>query len=317
MRYVVFGAGAVGGVVGGLLSVAGSEVALIARGAHLAAIRENGLTVQAPTATHLVKADAAGSPAELGMRPGDVVLLGMKGNDTAAAVQELARVAAPGTAVVCLQNGVANERIALRHFADVYGVCVMCPTTHLEPGVVRADCGPVPGILDTGRYPSGVDAVVDAVTADLRRAGFHSEPRSDIMRWKYAKLLTNITNALDSVLVRDPSRQAVLDAVRAEAASILDACGIAYASDAEDAARRGDILQVRFARDGGSSWQSLTRRTGSIETDYINGEIVLLARERGLSAPYNENAVRWANRFAWEGRVPRTLPSSEWLAALA
>jgi 2-dehydropantoate 2-reductase len=314
MRYVVFGAGAVGGVVGGLLSAAGSEVALIARGAHLAAIRENGLTVQTPTATHLVKVDVAGSPEELGMRTGDVVFLGMKGNDTAAAVQALARVAPADTPIVCLQNGVANERIALRHFPNVYGVCVMCPTTHLEPGVVRADCAPVPGILDTGRFPSGVDPVVSSITADLRSAGFHSEPQPDIMRWKYGKLLTNITNALDSVLTPDPSRRPVLEAVRAEAASILDACGIAYVSDEEDAVRRGDVLQVKFARDGGSSWQSLTRGTGSIETDYINGEIVLLARERGLHAPYNENAVRWANRFAWEGRQPRTLTPAAWLA---
>lgn len=315
MRYVVFGAGAVGGVVGGLLSVAGCEVALIARGAHLSAIRENGLTVRTPDATHVLKVEVAGSPGELGLCSDDVVFLGMKGNDTDAAVQALARVA-PRTPVVCLQNGVANERVALRHFENVYGVCVMCPTTHLEPGVVRADCAPVPGILDTGRFPSGVDSTVSLITEDLRRAGFHSEPQPDIMRWKYAKLLTNITNALDSVLERGQDNQAVLGAVRAEAASILDKCGIPYASDEEDAERRGDILQVPGVRDGGSSWQSLMRGTGSIETDYINGEIVLLARERGLSAPYNENAQRWANRFAWERRTPRTLAVPDWMATL-
>jgi 2-dehydropantoate 2-reductase len=316
MRYVVFGAGAVGGVVGGLLSVSGRDVALIARGAHLAAIRQDGLTVQTPDATHSVKVDVAGSPEELGIHSGDVVFLGMKGNDTGAAVQALARVADPQTPVVCLQNGVANERVALRHFENVYGVCVMCPTTHLQPGVVRADCAPVPGILDTGRFPSGVDATVSQICDDLRRAGFHSEPQPDIMRWKYAKLLTNITNAPDSILERGPDRQAVLSAVRAEAVSILDSCGIPYASDEEDARRRGDILQVPGPRDGGSSWQSLMRGTGSIETDYINGEIVLLARERGLSAPYNENAQRWANRFAWEHRTPRTLAASDWMATL-
>jgi 2-dehydropantoate 2-reductase len=302
MRYVVFGAGAVGGVVGGLLSVAGYEVAL---------------TVQAPDASHLVKVDVAGDPSELGMRTGDVVLLGMKGNDTAAAVQALARAADPATPVVCLQNGVANERTALRHFENVYGVCVMCPTTHLEPGIVRADCGPVPGILDTGRYPSGVDGTVEKITADLRTAGFYSEPQPDVMRWKYAKLLTNITNGVDSVLLRSSAeRTGILGAVRAEAMSILDAVGIAYASDEEDAERRGEVLQVRGVRGGGSSWQSLTRGTGSIETDFINGEIVLLAREHGLDAPYNVNAQRWANRFAWEHRTPRSLAAADWLATL-
>jgi 2-dehydropantoate 2-reductase len=316
MRYVVFGAGAVGGLVGGLLSVAGHEVVLIARGAHLAAIRADGLTVQTPEATHVVKVDAAAGPAELGLRPDDVVLLGMKGNDTDAAVQALARVAGPATPVVCLQNGVANERTALRHFEHVYGICVMCPATHLEPGIVRADCGPVPGILDTGRFPSGVDDVVVRATADLRSAGFHSVPREDIMRWKYAKLLTNITNGLDSVLERTPAAAGIMDSVRTEAMSILDVCGIAYASDEEDAARRGEVLQLRGVRAGGSSWQSLTRGTGSIETDYINGEIVLLARSHGMWAPYNENVQRWANRFAWEHRPPRSLAPADWLATL-
>jgi len=316
MRYVVYGAGAVGGVVGGLLAVAGCEVALIARGAHLDAIRADGLTVQTPETTHVLRLESAGRPQELGLRPDDVVLLGMKGNDTPAAVDSLARAADPATPVVCLQNGVANERTALRHFENVYGICVMCPTTHLEPGVVRADCGPVPGILDTGRYPSGVDETVAAVTADLRKAGFDSEPRPDIMRWKYAKLVTNITNAIDSVVAQSADRQSVMSAVRAEARSILDTVGIAYASDEEDDRRRGDTLQVRGVRDGGSSWQSLTRGTGAIETDYINGEIVLLAREHGLSAPYNENARRWANRFAWERRSPRTLSAADWLATV-
>jgi 2-dehydropantoate 2-reductase len=250
------------------------------------------------------------------MRPDDVVFLGMKSNDTQSAVAALARVAAPATPIVCLQNGVANEPTALRHLANVYGICVMCPTTHLEPGVVRADCAPVPGILDTGRFPSGVDDAVTAITADLRKAGFDSEPHPDIMRWKYAKLITNITNAIDSVVERSPDRAIIMESTRAEARSILDTAGIDYASDQEDDARRGETLQLRGVRDGGSSWQSLTRGTGAIETDYINGEIVLLAREHGLSAPYNENTVRWANRFAWEHRTPRTLSAAEWSATL-
>lgn len=316
MRYVIYGAGAVGGVVGGLLSAAGNEVALIARGRHLAAIQADGLTVETPGRTFSIRSAAAATPSELGIRPDDVVLLGMKGNDTPAAVEALARAADPATPVVCLQNGVANERVALRNFANVYGVCVMCPTTHLEPGVVRADCGPVPGILDIGRIPSGVDGLASAIASDLRKAGFYSDPRPDIMRWKYAKLLTNSTNAIDSVVAPSPERSAIMKSVRAEAMSTLDAIGIPYASDEEDAGRRGDVLQVRGVRDGGSSWQSLARGTGSIETDYINGEIVLLAREHGLRVPYNENTQRWANRFAWEHRTPRTITAADWLATL-
>ncbi|WP_051367164.1 ketopantoate reductase family protein [Hamadaea tsunoensis] len=316
MRFVIFGAGAVGGVVGGLLAVAGHEVALLARGRHLAAIRSAGLTVETPTDRHLVRVAAAETPAELGMRPDDVVFLAMKGNDTGAALRSLAPVADPRTPVVCLQNGVANERAALRLFEHVYGICVMCPTTHLEPGVVRADCAPTPGILDIGQFPGGVDETAVAIASALADAGFVSEPDPAIMRWKYAKLLTNLGNAIDAVCTRTPEVAELTARARAEARGVLDAAGIGYASDAEDAVRRGEILQVRTERGGGSSWQSLTRGTGSIETDYLNGEIVLLARERGLAAPLNENARRWANRFAAEGRVPRSLSVAEWTATL-
>ena len=54
------------------------------------------------------------------------------------------------------------QRQALRLFPNVYGVCVMFPSAHLEPGVVRANCSPVPGILDIGRFPNGIDRVAEA-----------------------------------------------------------------------------------------------------------------------------------------------------------
>ncbi len=67
---------------------------------------------------------------------------------------------------------------------------------------------------------------------------------------------------------------------------------------------------------GSSSRQSLARGTGTIEADYLNGEIVLLARQHGLSAPLNEAVRRLANRYAREGRPPGSLPEAE-LAELA
>ncbi|MEV6966830.1 2-dehydropantoate 2-reductase [Hamadaea sp. NPDC051192] len=314
VRYVILGAGAVGGVVGGLLAVAGHEVALLARGDHLAAIRRDGLQVQTPGTVHQLKLDAAADPAELGLRDGDVVLLAVKGNDTEAALQSVARTGVRGLTVVCLQNGVANERLALRYFADVYGICVMLPATHLEPGVVRADCAPVPGILDIGRIPSGLDDQAARISADLRSAGFVSELREHIMPWKYCKLLVNLGNGIRAVCVPAERVEELVAEARAEAAAVLDAAGIAYVSEAEDRRRRGDILQLKGSRSGSSSWQSLERGTGSIETDYLNGEIVQLARQLGRPAPLNERIQRWATRFAAEHRPPGTLTVEEWLS---
>ncbi|GAA2372006.1 2-dehydropantoate 2-reductase [Catellatospora methionotrophica] len=318
MRMIVYGAGAVGGVLGAYLHLSGQPVVLIARGEHLAAIREHGLTLQDGTGSRTVDVPVAAGPAEIAWQDGDVVLLAVKGEDTEAALRELAACAPATTPVVCLQNGVDNERRALRAFEHVYGVCVMSPTSHLTPGVVRADCHPVPGLLDIGRFPSGTDTTAESIAAAFRAAGYGSEPRPDIMRWKYGKLLRSVGNAVDAVCERADGFGEIAAQARAEAVAVLDAAGIAYTPKDEDDARRADILKPAFtgARGGGSSWQSLARGTGHIEADQLSGEIVLLARLHGLPAPYNENARRWANRFAREGRAPASLAPADWLATL-
>jgi 2-dehydropantoate 2-reductase len=289
VRFVIFGAGAVGGVIGGLLAHGGADVALIARGEHGAAIARDGLRLRHGDTEHTLRLPVAPTPAELGMAPGDVVILAMKGQDTEAAARALAATADPATPVVCAQNGVANERAALRHFAHGYGICVMLPSTHLTPGIVVADSHPIPGVLNVGRYPTGTDDTAARIAASLRDAGFRSEPTADIMRWKYTKLLANLGNALQAVCV--PGHDLATDV-------------------------RADTLTPGPGRGGGSSWQSLARATGSIEADYLNGEIVLLGRELGIPTPFNENARQWANRFARERREPATLPVAEWLATL-
>ena len=75
----------------------------------------------------------------------------------------------------------------------------MLPSAHLEPGVVAQKCSPTPGILDIGRIPRRTDDLDEAIAADLRRAGFESQPRPDIMAWKYRKLVLNLGNGVDAV----------------------------------------------------------------------------------------------------------------------
>ncbi len=83
-----------------------------------------------------------------------------------------------GLPVVCAQNGVASERIALRRFRHVYGMCVWMPATHLEAGAVQASGSPMTGLLHLGRYPSGTDAIADQIGADLAGSGGFLWPRS-------------------------------------------------------------------------------------------------------------------------------------------
>jgi 2-dehydropantoate 2-reductase len=317
---VVFGAGAIGGVIGGFLHWAGFEVVVIARGAHLAAVRERGLSLRTPEGAITVPLPAYATPREIRWRDDDVVLLGMKSQDSEAALDELAGVAPPSLAVVCAQNGVANERAALRRFARVIGMCVICPATHLAPGVVEAESSPCPGILDVGRYPQGGGDVEEEIAATLRDATFDSRALADVMRWKYAKLLVNLGNAVEAICGPQHGAGELAYLVHREGETVLDAAGIARASPGEDAERRGNLLSIRPVdgrpRGGGSSWQSLTRAAGSIEADYLNGEIVLLGRLHGVATPANAVVQRIANRMARERVAPGAMAEAEVLAAI-
>ncbi|HEY1590235.1 MAG TPA: 2-dehydropantoate 2-reductase [Solirubrobacteraceae bacterium] len=157
MRFAVFGAGAIGGVVGARLSQAGRDVVLIARGPHRDAIAAEGLTLQTPTERVTLRIPVIRGPRKMRFSPDDVVLLATKSQDSSTALLALRDAAPTSTPVVCLQNGVENERLALRIFSDVYGAVVMAPTAHLEPGAVEAYGAALTGQIDIGRYPSGVD----------------------------------------------------------------------------------------------------------------------------------------------------------------
>jgi 2-dehydropantoate 2-reductase len=330
MRFVIYGAGAIGGVIGGRLFEAGHDVTLVARGAHEQALRDKGLRLASASGVVTLPVPVVGHPADVGLRDGDVVVLAMKSQDTAEAVAALTPHAPPGVAVACAQNGVENERIVLRWFADVYGINVMCPASHLEPGVVVAHSSPVSGLFDLGRYPSGTDETAEAIAAAFRRSTFSAEARTDIMRWKYRKLILNLGNAVDAVCGAlgasggfDTSDEGIVELIRrvtAEGEACLAAAGIDVASVEEDRERRGNLLNRQEVdgaeRSGSSTWQSLARGTRSIESDYLNGQIVLLGRLHGVPTPANELLRRLAGSMAAEGRPPGSVPASEVLALL-
>jgi 2-dehydropantoate 2-reductase len=312
-RYVILGAGAIGGVVGARLHQAGHEVALVARGAHLEAIRARGLRLLTPVEDTTLQIPAAADPAELEVgREGDVVLLAVKGQDTAAALDGLRAAGADAVPIVCLQNGVENERIALRRFSEVYGGLVLAPTNHLEPGVVEATGARLSGFIDVGRYPHGVDARCEALAAALSGAHFRSRPLADVMRLKYAKLLLNLGNAVGALFAEGPDREALTTQVREEGERVLDAAGIDHHDpDVADRQERWRDLGVApiagRPRGGSSSWQSLARGTRAIETDYLNGEISLLGRLHGVATPLNDRLCRLAEAHARRGGRPGEL----------
>jgi 2-dehydropantoate 2-reductase len=317
MRIVVFGAGAVGGVIAGRLFEHGHDVVAIARGAHFEAIRDHGLRLVDPGRKATLHITVVDDPAQIEWRPDDVVFATMKTQDSAGAFDALAAAAGSDVPVVCAQNGVENERLALRQFAHVYAICVMLPAEHLEPGVVVASSAPVTGLLDIGRYPAGVDDVAHAVATVLSGSTFESIARPDVLRWKYRKLLMNLANAVEALCAPGDDANELGRLARREGSAVLRAAGIDVASIEEDRGRRGDRLTPSLARGGGSTWQSLRRGTGSLETDYLNGEIALLARLNGIESPVNALLQDVANDAARRKLQPGSLRASDLLRDVA
>ncbi|MEU6371918.1 2-dehydropantoate 2-reductase N-terminal domain-containing protein [Streptomyces sp. NPDC046909] len=326
MRYIIIGAGAVGGTIGGRLAGAGHEVVLVARGTHRAALEDGGLRLLVPEGELTYRLPVVDGPAGLGeLRPDDVLILAVKTQDTQGALDAWgpAPVEGGGTAgerlpLLCAQNGVEGQRLALRAFRRVYGVCVWLPATFVEPGVVSAAGTPLTGMLHLGRFPHGTDETLRRIAADLEKSRFEAPVVADVTRWQYAKLLTNLGNALQALCGLDESgadRAALRDRVWAEAAAVLDVAGIAYASVEEQRAVRGDKITLvpldGAPRGGGSSWQSLARGTGTIEADYLNGEIALLGRLHDVPTPLNDLLQRLANTFARERRAAGSMPLAE------
>jgi 2-dehydropantoate 2-reductase len=318
LRFVVFGAGAIGGVVGARLHQAGHDVALIARGAHYEAIVRDGLTLETPEERVVLALPAFDGPAAMAWGEDDIVLLAVKTQDTAGALGALASVARADVPVVCLQNGVENERLALRIFATVYGALVMLPAEHLEPGVVQAYSTALTGAIDVGRYPRGVDATCEVVTAALAGARLSSLARPEIMRWKYAKLLLNLGNVIEALCGPDAADDELDALVREEGRACMRAAGIDFASEEEDAERRRGMLTLGEIagreRGGGSTWQSFARGAGSVETDYLNGEIVLLGRLHGVPTPVNSVLCELAREALRDGLRPGHLAPADVLA---
>ncbi|HEV7717408.1 MAG TPA: 2-dehydropantoate 2-reductase N-terminal domain-containing protein [Arsenicitalea sp.] len=314
MKFVVYGVGAIGGVLAGKLALSGAEVVGIARGPQLAAIREKGLLLRTPEGEERVRFGVAGDPDEVEFTADDVIMLSMKTQDTPVALQRLRAAGVTTQSIVCAQNGVTNERFALRRFPNVYAMTVMLPASYSTAGEINAFGSPHSGILDLGRYPTGADERAATIAAALTKAGFVSEVDPKIMESKYGKLLLNLANIIEAALAPGDNTRFIA-AARAEAEAVYAATGISFRDIGGSDARRQELLQPKaiagIDRAGSSTAQSLARQTGSIETDYLNGEIVLLGRLHDIPTPVNAYFSGLAQRMLGEKLKPGTISPAE------
>ena len=250
-------------------------------------------------------------PADIEWGDDDVVLLATKTHQTPAALEQLAAVAPREVPILCLQNGVANERMALRLFPNVHGVMVLLPAVHLEPGSVVVNSSGITGILDVGRAPDGVDEVDARVAADLSERDVLVAARAGRPR-------------LEAGQAPPEPRERHRGGVRRPAQRCGPCAGDTGPSRGRGVLRRRGLAMDRRCRvrgpppgvmapwrpadgarrAGSSTWQSLLRHTGSTEVDYLNGEIVLLGRLHGVPTPANALLQTTIRRMAIEGSEP-------------
>jgi 2-dehydropantoate 2-reductase len=332
MRYVILGAGAIGATIGGRLAEAGRDVALVGRGEHAAVVKRTGLVLAMPDRVSRLPIRML-TIDELRLGAADVLVLAVKSQDTAQLLNQLSAVGMADGArlgdlpVFCTQNGVANEDAALRCFGRVYGVCVNVPATHLEPGVIEASGSPVSGNLQLGRYPADEpDDLLGAVAADLDRSGFTAFVRADVMAWKRAKLLSNLANALQVLCSggvqwrarADGAGGEVVARLRAEASRCFAAAGwtVTDPGTYQAAAAGFQIVPVGGrARGGGSTWQSIERGLPTVETDFLNGEVVRLGRLHGVPTPVNAAVQARMREITTRSLAPGSLEPADLLVA--
>ncbi len=336
-RYIVIGAGAIGGTVGGALTRGGAEVVLIARGAHAKALADNGLVLRTPDEVLLIPVSVAAEPADVRLTGRDVVVFATKTHQLDAALQEWVDqpvhegsdvIGTAGELLPALTalNGVVAEEKALRFFSRVFGVCVWMPAAHVTPGEVIVRSWPVAGQFHVARWPAVLATPDDReLLADIEStwtpAGLRIQLPADVEPWKYNKLLSNLTNAVVALADSGADDRNVADAVRREGEDVLRQAGIEFVPfEVSSAARvNGPTVRPVPGTDRvipNSTWQSLHRNSGSVETDFLNGEIVRIAHQHGTTAPLNATMARLAREAADSGRGPGEFTTVELAAAL-
>ncbi len=304
MKVAVFGAGAVGGYLGACLARGGAEVSFIARGAHLAAMRERGLTLVTPAGERSnVAVTATDDPAEIG--PVDIVLFLVKSYDTGAAAPRLLPLIGEGTGVISLQNGIDNEaRIAAAIGEDyVLGGAAYILAAIEAPGVVRSGHARiVVGELLPGPPSERVTRFVEAANAG---GGIEAQAGMDVRvtKWeKYVLLVAfSAVTAASQLTVGDirgsEAASAMLRAIMAEAWSVGRAIGIPLADDLVD---RQHALVLKQKDDEGSSLRHDLLTGHRMELEALQGTLRRLGRETGIETPWTDAAYAilqpWAIR---------------------
>jgi 2-dehydropantoate 2-reductase len=323
-RYVIYGAGAIGIPIAGLLTRAGQPVVCVARPAYAQALA-HGILIKEDGKDWMAWSDAVTKASDLVPETGDVAIITVKSQATQSAINELAGVYDRTLPVVCLQNGVSNERIASLRLDKVYAGLVFFSAVQIESSVITLPQGRTVAI---GCYPSGLDDAARRFCADLASAGLDAIASAHVMAMKWGKLVANLNNATTAITgyfleqaMADTEMRRLMLAVREEGLRVLDAAGIAVEPPAGEPSpiriremteklrqppKQGDDPEslLEEQRTYSSMWQDLFLGRESGEAEFLNGEIVTLGKKLGIATPHNSALLETVNSMFKRGLKP-------------
>ncbi len=302
MKIAVMGSGGVGGYFGARLAAAGNDVTFIARGAHLEAVRSDGLRVQSPLGNVRINpAEATDDPAEVG--PVDVVLFATKLYDTESAGEQCQSFIGADTAVISLLNGVDSEEQLSRILgpAHVVGGVARISAGIAEPGVIQhhASFASIEfGELD-GRRSGRLRAFLAAATEAKIDAQLCDDIKVAI--WQKFILIASFSavtalTRLPAGPIRDnPQSWSLMQTAAHEAGAVARARGVALAENAVD-----DVVKIMATVPDAMKASMLMdlERGKPLELEWLSGAVCRLGRETGVDTPVHRVALAALSPFA-------------------
>jgi 2-dehydropantoate 2-reductase len=291
MRIAVIGAGGVGGGFGAALAKAGADVTFVARGAHLAAMREHGLRVEGDRGETLIQpVQATDDPASIG--PVDIVLFGVKLWDVETAGEQIKPLIGPHTGVIPLQNGIdASDRLLpILGAGHVMAGTVSISATIARPGVIRQTGTFM--TLTFGERDGGTSPRAEAFRAICQTAGFDVLLSANIAVpiWEKFVLLTAmsggtaITRMAIGKLRDDPDIFSLFENLARETEAVGRAEGVALPNEVVAT----QIAMIRSTPPSARASMAIDLSRGNrLELPWLAGKVVALGRKHGVPTPVN------------------------------
>lgn len=296
MKIAIMGSGGVGGYFGARLAKAGAEVSFIARGAHLAAMREHGLKVESGLGDiHLPKVNVTDDPRTIGKV--DLVLFSVKLRDTETAAQSIKPLFGPDTGILSFQNGVQKDDILRGVFGEkpVMGGVAYIATAIGRPGVIK-HTGTLQRLV-FGEYDGRRSPRAEAFLAACLKGGVDAQLNDDIRRQIWEKFVflvalsgttTTMRRPIGPIRAHPQTRAFLLEIMR-EAVKVGRAHGVALP---EDYAEQRLAFCDSLPEDMTSSMHHDLERGNPLEVQWLSGGVAQLGEKAGIPTP--------ANRAVWD-----------------